>query len=136
MKANQRKLGWEKREGPLDAGPGKSLIVGIYVGESTHRVSERWCGKRISQPSTVPLYHLYQNTQQHKGISPLPRNRQQTVHPSFHLLKNMLYFPLLVLKEICHYWNIAMGHTLWLHFGVDEHPFATYFDVLQRFPAF
>ena len=22
-----------------------------------------------------------------------------------------------------------MGHTLWLHFGVDEHPFATYFDV-------
>ena len=24
---------------------------------------------------------------------------------------------------------LATGHCLWLHFGVDEHPFATYFDV-------
>ena len=24
--------------------------------------------------------------------------------------------------------KMAMGHNLWLHFGVDEHPFATYFD--------
>ena len=24
-----------------------------------------------------------------------------------------------------------MAHNLWLHFGVDEHPFATYFDVHQ-----
>ena len=22
-----------------------------------------------------------------------------------------------------------MGHAPWLHFGVDEHPFASYFDV-------
>ena len=26
-----------------------------------------------------------------------------------------------------------MGHNLWLHFGVDEHPFATYFDVHQGY---
>ena len=26
---------------------------------------------------------------------------------------------------------MAMGHNLRLHFGVDEHPFATYFDVPQ-----
>ena len=26
---------------------------------------------------------------------------------------------------------MAMGHNLWLHFEVDEHPFATYFDVHQ-----
>ena len=26
-----------------------------------------------------------------------------------------------------------MGHSLWLHFGVDEHPFATYFDVRQGY---
>ena len=25
--------------------------------------------------------------------------------------------------------QLAMGHNLWLHFGVGEHPFATYFDV-------
>ena len=24
-------------------------------------------------------------------------------------------------------------HNLWLHFGVDEHPFATYFDVHQGY---
>ena len=30
----------------------------------------------------------------------------------------------------------AMGHNLWLHFGVDEHPFATYLDVHQEFPGF
>ena len=24
--------------------------------------------------------------------------------------------------------QLAMGHNLWLHFGVDEHPFATYFE--------
>ena len=24
---------------------------------------------------------------------------------------------------------MIMGHNLWLHFGADEHPFATYFDV-------
>ena len=28
---------------------------------------------------------------------------------------------------------MAMGHNLWLHFGVDEHPFATYFDVHQGY---
>ena len=28
--------------------------------------------------------------------------------------------------------HLAMGHNLWLHFGVDEHPFATYFDVDQE----
>ena len=28
---------------------------------------------------------------------------------------------------------MAMGHSLLLHFGVDEHPFATYFDVQQRY---
>ena len=27
---------------------------------------------------------------------------------------------------------MAMGHNLWLHFGVDEHSFATYFDVHQE----
>ena len=27
--------------------------------------------------------------------------------------------------------HMAMGHNLWLHFGLDEHPFATYFDVHQ-----
>ena len=27
---------------------------------------------------------------------------------------------------------LAMGHNLWLHFGVDEHPFAT-FEVHQGF---
>ena len=30
--------------------------------------------------------------------------------------------------------HLAMGHNLWLHFGVDEHPFATY--VHQGFPGF
>ena len=30
---------------------------------------------------------------------------------------------------------MAMGHNLWLHFGVDEHPFATYFDVHQGYRA-
>ena len=29
--------------------------------------------------------------------------------------------------------HMAMGHNLWLHFGVDEHPFATYFDVHQGY---
>ena len=28
---------------------------------------------------------------------------------------------------------MAMGHNLWLLFGVDEHPFATYFDVHQGY---
>ena len=29
---------------------------------------------------------------------------------------------------------MAMGHNLWRsHFGVDEHPFATYFDVHQGY---
>ena len=28
---------------------------------------------------------------------------------------------------------MAMGHNLWLHFGRDEHPFATYFDVHQGY---
>ena len=28
---------------------------------------------------------------------------------------------------------LAMGHKLWLHFGVDEHRFATYFDVHQGY---
>ena len=32
--------------------------------------------------------------------------------------------------------NVAMGHNLWLHFGVDEHPFATYFDVHQGYRVF
>ena len=32
--------------------------------------------------------------------------------------------------------DVAMGHNLWLHFGVDEHPFATYFDVHQGFLGF
>ena len=27
--------------------------------------------------------------------------------------------------------HLAMGHNLWLHFGVDEHPFAADFDVHQ-----
>ena len=30
----------------------------------------------------------------------------------------------------------AMGQSLWLHFGVDEHPFATCFDVHQGVPGF
>ena len=29
--------------------------------------------------------------------------------------------------------NIAVSHNLWLHFGVDEHPFATHFDVHQGY---
>ena len=29
--------------------------------------------------------------------------------------------------------HLAMGQNLWLHFGVDEHPFATYFDVHQKY---
>ena len=29
-----------------------------------------------------------------------------------------------------------MGHNLWLHFGVDEHPFATYYDVHQGYRVF
>ena len=29
--------------------------------------------------------------------------------------------------------HMAMGHNLWLHFGLDEHPFATYFDVHQGY---
>ena len=28
---------------------------------------------------------------------------------------------------------MAMGHNLWLYFGVDEHPFATYFDAHQKY---
>ena len=32
--------------------------------------------------------------------------------------------------------NVATGHNLWLHFGVDEHPFATYFHVHQGFSGF
>ena len=31
------------------------------------------------------------------------------------------------------YIYMAMGHSLWLHFGVDEHPFATYFDAHQGY---
>ena len=27
--------------------------------------------------------------------------------------------------------HVATGQNLWLYFGVDEHPFATYFDVHQ-----
>ena len=27
----------------------------------------------------------------------------------------------------------SIGHNLWLHFGVDEHPFATYCDVHQGY---
>ena len=29
--------------------------------------------------------------------------------------------------------HMAMGHNLWLHCGVDEHPFATYFNVHQGY---
>ena len=29
--------------------------------------------------------------------------------------------------------HLAMGQNLWLHFGVDEHPFAPYFDVHQGY---
>ena len=29
--------------------------------------------------------------------------------------------------------DLAMGHNLWLHSGVDEHPFTTYFDVHQGY---
>ena len=29
--------------------------------------------------------------------------------------------------------GMAMGHNLWLHFGVAEYPFATYFDVHQGY---
>ena len=29
-----------------------------------------------------------------------------------------------------------MGHNLWLHFGVDEHPFVPYFDVRQEYRVF
>ena len=29
--------------------------------------------------------------------------------------------------------HMAMGHDLWLHFGPDEHPLATYFDVHQGY---
>ena len=29
-----------------------------------------------------------------------------------------------------------MGHNLWLHLGVDENPFATYFDVSRGFLRF
>ena len=29
--------------------------------------------------------------------------------------------------------HMAMGHNLWLHFGVDEQPFVTYFDVYQGY---
>ena len=29
--------------------------------------------------------------------------------------------------------HMAMGQKLWLHFGVDEHPFASYFDVHQGY---
>ena len=32
-----------------------------------------------------------------------------------------------------HCTHVAMGHNLWLHFGVDEHPFAAYFDVHQGY---
>ena len=32
--------------------------------------------------------------------------------------------------------NMAMVHNLWLHFGADEHPLATDFDVHQGFPGF
>ena len=28
---------------------------------------------------------------------------------------------------------LVMGQNLWLHFGVDEHPFATYLDVHQGY---
>ena len=30
-------------------------------------------------------------------------------------------------------WMWPMGHNLWLYFGVDEHPFATYFDAHQGY---
>ena len=29
--------------------------------------------------------------------------------------------------------HVAMGHNLWLHVGVDAHPFATYFEVHQGY---
>ena len=29
--------------------------------------------------------------------------------------------------------HLAVEHNLWLHLGVDEHPFATYCDVHQPF---
>ena len=32
--------------------------------------------------------------------------------------------------------SMAMGHNLWLYFGVDEHPFATYFNVHQGYHWF
>ena len=32
--------------------------------------------------------------------------------------------------------NVAMGHNLCLHFGKDEHPCTTYFDVHQGFSGF
>ena len=28
---------------------------------------------------------------------------------------------------------VAMRHNLWLHFGVDEHPLASYVDVYQGY---
>ena len=28
---------------------------------------------------------------------------------------------------------MVTGHSLWLHFGLDERPFATYFDVQQGY---
>ena len=34
------------------------------------------------------------------------------------------------------YADVAMGHNLWLRFGVTEHPFATYVDVHQGYFGF
>ena len=48
----------------------------------------------------------------------------------FHL-KRARHSPMKSLLVFCN--KKAMGHNLWLHCGVDEHPFATYFDVHQGY---
>ena len=36
--------------------------------------------------------------------------------------------------DVSNYWCVTIGHNVWRsHFGVDEHPLATYFDVHQGY---
>ena len=49
------------------------------------------------------------------------------IHPNSQLVRGLVH------SMLEYFLYLAMGHNLWLHVGVDEHPFATYFDVHQGY---
>ena len=79
-----------------------------------------------SQLSKAPLVYAHDNCQLFAPSSPCHELRKSQKPRS---LASLSCFR----ERACAPGHVAMGHNLWPHFGVDEHPLATYFDVHQRY---